>query len=101
MPKNYLVLDFETTGLDYKTEQVIEVGAIKYDEDFNEVGMFHTYVKLYVKHGLSDFIKDLTGITEEKLEYGMNEGDAMHTIATMIDEETIVVAQFAPATPRR
>lgn len=96
MTKNYLVLDFETTGLDYKTEQVIEVGAIKYDEDFNEIGMFHTYVKLYVEHGLSDFIKDLTGITEEKLEYGMNEGDAMHTIATMIDEETIVVAQFAP-----
>ena len=96
MPKNYLVLDFETTGLDYKTEQVTEVGVIKYDEDFNEIGMFHTYVKLYVEHGLSDFIKDHTGITEEKLEYGMNEGDAMHAIATMIDEETIVVAQFAP-----
>ena len=67
MPKNYLVLDFETTGLDYKTEQVTEVGVIKYDEDFNEIGMFHTYVKLYVEHGLSDFIKDHTGITEEKL----------------------------------
>ena len=37
MPKNYLVLDFETTGLDYKTEQVIEVGAIKYDEELEEL----------------------------------------------------------------
>ena len=31
MPKNYLVLDFETTGFDYETEQVTEVGAINYD----------------------------------------------------------------------
>lgn len=96
MTKNYLVLDFETTGLDYKKEQVTEVGAIKYDENFNEVATFHTYVKLYVEHGLSDFIKNLTGITEEKLEYGMTEDSAMDVIASMIDLDTIVVAQYAP-----
>ena len=73
MPKNYLVLDFETTGLDYKTEQVTEVGVIKYDEDFNEIGMFHTYVRLQNDRVLSDFIKKHTGITEDKLAYGMNE----------------------------
>ena len=96
MPKNYLVLDFETTGLDYETEQVTEVGVIKYDEDFNEIGMFHTYVRLQNDRVLSDFIKKHTGITEDKLAYGMNEEIAMAVIEAMIEYDTIVVAQFAP-----
>ena len=96
MPKNYLVLDFETTGLDYETEQVIEVGAIKYDEGFNEVGSFHTYVRLQNDRVLSDFIKKHTGITEDKLAYGMNEEIAMAVIEAMIEYDTVVVAQFAP-----
>ena len=96
MPKNYLVLDFETTGLDYKTEQVTEVGVIKYDEDFNEIGMFHTYVRLQNDRVLSDFIKKHTGITEDKLVYGMNEEIAMAVIEAMIEYDTVVVAQFAP-----
>lgn len=96
MSKNYLVLDFETTGLDYKTEQITEVGAIKYDEDFNEIGMLHTYVKLRPDMVLSDFIKDLTGITEERLSYGMPENHAFGMLLTMLDEETVVVAQYAP-----
>ena len=96
MPKNYLVLDFETTGLDYKTEQVTEVGVLKYDEDFNEIGMFHTYVRLQNDRVLSDFIKKHTGITEDKLAYGMNEEIAMAVIEAMIEYDTVVVAQFAP-----
>lgn len=96
MPKNYLVLDFETTGLDYETEQVTEVGVIKYDEDFNEIGMFHTYVRLQNDRVLSDFIKKHTGITEDKLAYGMNEEIAMAVIEAMIEYDTVVVAQFAP-----
>lgn len=96
MTKKYLVLDFETTGLDHKKEQVTEVAALKYDESFNQIGAFHTYVNLHVAHGLSDFIKDLTGITEEKLEQGISEKNAMAALANLIDEETIVVAQYAP-----
>ena len=94
--KKYLVLDFETTGLDRQTEQVTEVAAIKFDEEFNEIGSFHTYVNLHVPHGLSDFIKKLTGITEDKLMTGISEQAAMNVLDTLIDDETIVVAQFAP-----
>lgn len=96
MTKNYLVLDFETTGLDYKKEQVIEVGAIKYDSNTKEIGKPHTYVRLEKVKELSAFIKNLTGITEERLEYGVSEAVAMEMLSHLIDEDTVVVAQYAP-----
>lgn len=61
----YVVLDFETTGLNYKKEQVIEVGAIKLNERFEEVGRLHFYVQTDVI--LSDFIQGYTKITPKML----------------------------------
>ena len=58
--------------------------------------MFHTYVRLQNDRVLSDFIKKHTGITEDKLAYGMNEEIAMAVIEAMIEYDTVVVAQFAP-----
>lgn len=94
--KDYLIIDFETTGLDHTVEQVIEVGAIKYDEHFNQIGSFNSMVRLNPGNELSDFIKELTGITEDLLIGGMQEFEAMDTLDAMIDEETIVVAQYVP-----
>jgi DNA polymerase III subunit epsilon len=93
---NYVVIDFETTGLDYTKEQITEVALIKYDRNFEEIGSFNTIVKLEKGHELSAFIKELTGLTEEYLENGMREKDVMYMVNDFIDEETIVVAQYAP-----
>ncbi|UKL30042.1 3'-5' exonuclease [Bacillus phage PK2] len=93
---NYVVIDFETTGLDYKKEQITEVALIKYDEEFNEIGSFNTLVKLEEGRVLSDFIKNLTGLTEEALKDGMSEELAMIIVEDFIDKDTIVVAQYAP-----
>lgn len=43
-PTDYTVIDTETTGLDAKTCEVIEIGAIKY-RGHEEVSRYHTYVK--------------------------------------------------------
>lgn len=94
--KNYVVIDFETTGLDHKVEQIIEVALIKYDKEFNELGSFNTFVKLTPGKELSPFIKEYTGITEKQLENGMNEIDAMRIVKSFIDLSTIVVAQYVP-----
>lgn len=94
--KNYVVLDFETTGLDPLEEQVIEVALQKLDGELQEVGSFNTFVKLENGCGLTDFIKDYTGITEKDLMYGMTETEAMEVIRSFIDEDTVVVAQYAP-----
>lgn len=90
----YTVLDFETTGLDYQKEQVIEIGAIKLDRKFNEVGTFHVMVALQHFRTLPEFITELTGITDLDLIGGMNEVTALHLLKEFIGDD-VVVAQFA------
>lgn len=91
----YVVLDFETTGLNFKTEQVIEISAIKLDGDFNEVGTFNTFVKLREGKELPPFITGLTGITTNHLLYGMDEDIAFDLLNEFIGNATLI-AQYAP-----
>lgn len=57
---NYVAIDIETTGLDSMYDEIIELGAIKYCNNI-EVSRFQQLVKPSDK--ISDFIEDLTGIT--------------------------------------
>jgi len=91
----YVVLDFETTGLDYLTEQVIEIGAVKLDADFNEIGTLHTMVRLTEGKALPSFITELTGITEEDTYNGLTEVTALNMLKDFIGN-AVVVAQHAP-----
>jgi DNA polymerase-3 subunit epsilon len=93
--KSYVVLDLETTGLDYRTEQITEIGAIKIDDDFNEIDRFHTMVALHDGNELSEFITNLTGITPEDLVGQPSESDALEDLKEFIGD-SIVVAQNAP-----
>lgn len=87
----YTVIDFETTGLDYRKEQITEIGAIRLDRNFNEVGSFHTFVKLKEGNELSKF----TDITQEQVDTGANELEAVSQLIRFIGTTT-VVAQYAP-----
>lgn len=91
----YTVLDFETTGLNYLTEQVIEIGAIKLDDDFTEIGRLHTLVKLTEGQELKPFITELTGLTVEDTNNGVSEITGLNMLKDFIDDST-VVAQHAP-----
>lgn len=61
--KDYVVIDIETDGLDYKKNSIIEVGAIKSVED--KVLTFESLVEY--NDNLPENISDLTGITIETL----------------------------------
>lgn len=63
---DYVALDTETTGLDTKWCDIIEVGAVKYI-DGKEVARYGSLVKPR-ELPISQFIEDLTGITNEELE---------------------------------
>jgi DNA polymerase III subunit epsilon len=95
MGNTYVFLDFETTGLDYQTEQIIEIGAIKVDDNFDELGRFHTMVALEEGRELPEFITKLTGITTEDLIGAPTEEEALYQLREFIDD-SIVVAQNAP-----
>ncbi|MGG4434456.1 exonuclease domain-containing protein [Priestia megaterium] len=91
----YVVLDLETTGLDYTKEQITEIGAIKIDENYNEIDRFHTMVSLEEGRELSEFITKLTGITEKDLEGYPPENICLMELDEFIGD-SIVVAQNAP-----
>ena len=67
VPKNrdYVIIDVETTGLDYKNDKIIEIGALKYlNEEFSEFNRLIT-----VSEELPNTIEKLTGITNELLSF--------------------------------
>jgi DNA polymerase III subunit epsilon len=91
----YVVIDLETTGLDYVNDHVIEIAALKLDDAFNEVGTYNTFVKLPEDKKIPAFIKQLTGITADDIAEGIALSDAMNALRTFIGDATIV-AQYAP-----
>ena len=64
MPKDYVTIDVETTGLDFNNDRIIEISAIKYINN-SEFDSFSYLVNPNMK--LSETIIRITGITNEDL----------------------------------
>lgn len=78
LPSDYVVIDTETTGLDFRHNHIIEISAIRYSKG-NAVDKFTSLIKpplLTTNHDegeqspkyVDDFITNLTGITNEMLD---------------------------------
>lgn len=61
-PYDFVVFDLETTGLRADVNEIIEIGAIKFDID-GPKEIFHTYVKPSKK--ITQKIQNINGITNE------------------------------------
>ena len=57
----FTVLDIETTGLNRETDEIIEIGAIKYQGNI-EIDRFHSLIKPSQSF-IPKYISDITGIT--------------------------------------
>lgn len=100
IPLDYTIIDIETTGLDPKIDEIIEIGAIKvrdgrvvdefeslvkpngyyfYDDNDNE---YFTYV--------SEFITELTGITNEMLENAPKIDEVLPDFINFIGNDILV-----------
>ena len=73
-PDNYVVLDIETTGLNPKFNEIIELSALKV-ENGHIVEEFNQLVK--PKGAISPFITNLTGINKEMLAEAPNIKEAI------------------------
>ena len=65
LPKTYTIIDIETTGLDPKLDDILEVSAIKVINN-KTIDSFTSFVSL--PYSIPDFITNLTGITNEMIE---------------------------------
>lgn len=61
---NYVVIDIETTGLDAAYDDIIELSAVRFDNNI-ETARFSSLV--YPGWNIPSYITDLTGITNEML----------------------------------
>ena len=86
-PDDYTIIDLETTGFSPQYDEIIELGAIRVRN--NEI--VDTFSKL-IRPGiaLNPFIQELTGITDEMLEYAATLDDVIDEFIEFIGDDIVV-----------
>lgn len=90
----YAVLDIETTGLDYKEDEMTEIGIVLLDEKFKEVGTLNHMVKINAKD-VPPQITKLTGITKEDTEKGISKRKAKSVLKKVLKDKVVVIQNAA------
>lgn len=85
--ESFVALDIETTGLDPQKCEIIEIGAVKFNQG-KETEQFTVLVK--PSEQVPTFIKQLTGINETDLEKGVSIKTALTDLSAFLKEETIL-----------
>lgn len=99
-PKSYVILDIETTGLDFEYCDIIEIAAIKY-LDGVEIDRFlslvqpHPYTCIDENDNITveyvdEFITSLTGITNDMLKEAPLPQDVIPKFMNFIGDNTII-----------
>jgi len=78
----YIILDLEWDSVYYKPEkrfinQILQIGAVKLDEDFKTVGVFNETICSEITTKVTGRFAKLTGITSEKMRQGIPFAEAV------------------------
>ena len=84
---DYVLVDIETTGLSPVTDDIIEIGAIKVENN-KMVDTFNQLIK--IDRSLPPFITNLTGITDEMLKTGRMPDEVFREFVNFIGESVII-----------
>lgn len=87
IPKDYTVIDLETTGLDPRYDEVIEIGAIKV-RNYQEIDRFQTLIKPNMD--ISQFITDITGITNKMVSTAPIIDEVLPSLLDFVDKDIIL-----------
>ena len=87
LPSEYVVIDTETTGLDFGFCDIIEVSALRY-ADGQCVCSYSSLVN--PGYPIDSFITDLTGITNEMLEVAPEPGEVMPALLDFIGDSLLI-----------
>ncbi len=93
---NLIVFDTETTGLNSKTDEIIEFGGLRLDlKNPDKVQEINMLIKLDRHNALPPKIVELTGITDQDLaESGISKDEAASQINGFIDVSRPLVAAY-------
>ena len=87
LPDKYVVVDIETTGLDPQSNEIIEISALKYEQNVL-IDSYHTLV--HPNESISAFITGLTGITNEMVKNAPDISECIHDFYSFVKNEVIV-----------
>lgn len=86
--RTYVALDLETTGLDPGDDRITEIGAVRFDEEGRELGVFDQLVD--PGRPIPAFTEKLTGITNEDVRGAPAMGDIADDLARFVGESAVV-----------
>lgn len=94
LPKTFVALDLETTGLDSQRHQIIEVGAIRFTIGQVQHAGKNCLIKIDKK--VPPFISNLTGITSEMLDTrGYQLEEVLDSVIEFIEDLNLVAFNAA------
>jgi len=88
---NYIVFDFETTGLDVKKDEAIQIWIVKFDHKYNIVKKFSSYIKPSNLENLSEIVEFTTWIQLSQLENAPSFDDIKDEVLSFFDENSVLI----------
>ncbi len=93
---NYVILDLEWDSAYHKlhkkfVNQILQIGAVKLDENFNIVDIFDVTVKSSICKRVSRRFTELTGITKEMMLNGIPLFDAVNKYNDWLGDNTVTI----------
>ena len=93
---NYVILDMEWDGAYHKVHkrfvnQILQIGAVKLDENFNIVDIFDVTIKSSISNRVSKRFTELTGITKEMMLSGIPLTQAVKEYNKWLGKNTVTI----------
>ena len=84
----YIIFDLEATCWEKKDinfkHEIIEIGAIKYNNEYSKISEFNCFVKPIIEPTLSQFCKELTSINQIDIDNALSFKKAIHNFKNWI-----------------